>query len=106
MCHIEVLEDDTLYIKDDGKTFYYQLEPKDQVIIDLMDGLISISKYARLYYPHNEHWRIDFAIRPCSEAKLYIGGGNDVYECAEKINFLDIIRDGRSLFGNEKFELK
>lgn len=106
MCHIEVLEDNTLYIEDDGQIFYYQLEPKDHVIIDLMDGLISISEYTRLTEPYNEYWRIDFAIRPRSEAKLYMGGGNDAYECAEKINFLDIIRDGRSLFGNEKFKLK
>lgn len=106
MCHVEVLEDNTLYVEDSGETFYYQLEPKDQVIIDLMDGLISISKYARLEYPHNEYWKINVVIRPQSEAKLYMCDGNDVYECAEKINFLDIIRDGRSLFGNEKFELK
>ena len=106
MCHIEVLEDNTLYVEDSGEVFYYQLEPKDHVIIDLMNGLISISKCAHLEYPHNEYWKINVAIHPQSEARLYMSGGNDVYECAEKINFLDIIRDGRSLFGNEKFELK
>lgn len=104
MCHIEVLEDDTLYVEDSGETFYYQLEPKDHVIIDLMDGLISILKYARLTYPYNEYWKIETVLRPQSEARLYMCGGNDVYECAEKINFLDIIRDGCSLFDNEKFE--
>lgn len=106
MCHIEVLEDDTLYVEDSEQIFYYQLKPKDQVIIDLMEGLISISKCSRLKYPHNEYWKIDVVIRPQSEARLYMSGGNDAYECAEEINFLDIIRDGHSLFDNEKFELK
>lgn len=106
MCHIEVLEDDTLYVEDNGQTFYYQLESKDHVIIDLTDGLISISKCAQLTYPFNEYWKINVVIHPQSEARLYMCGGNDAYECAEEINFLDIIRDGRSLFDNEKFELK
>ena len=106
MCHIEVLEDDTLYIDDNDKTLYYQLEPKDHIIVDFTDSLLSISKRARLTYPHNEYWKINFIIHPQTESKLYMSGGNDVYEYAEEINFLDIIRDGRSLFGNEKFELK
>ena len=102
MLHIEVLDDNTLYIEDGMKVFYYQLEPQDHIIADLTDGVISISKTARLFYPFNSYWKIENTLRPChSDARLYMNGGNDAYECAEKLDFLTILRDGKLIFESE-----
>lgn len=108
MLHIEVLDDNTLYIDDNSKSFYYNLEPQDFVIIDLSDGSITISKYTRLLYPHKEYWRIDITLHPAYvESRLYMSGGNDVFESAAKVNFLVIHRDGRKILdiaGDEMFK--
>ena len=102
MLHIEVLEDDTLYIEDGMKVFYYQLEPQDHVIVDLTDGVISISKSAQLSYPFRCYWKIENTLRPChSDARLYMNGANDAYECAAKLDFLTILRDGKLILENE-----
>ena len=96
MLHIEVLDDNTLYIEHNSKSFYYKLEQRDFVVIDLSDGSITISKCARILYPHKEYWKIDVTLHPAyTESRLYMGGGNDVFESAAKASFIVIHRDNK-----------
>ena len=96
MLHIEVLDDNTLYIDDNSKSFYYNLEQRDFVVIDLNDGSITISKCARILYPHKEYWKIDVTLHPAYvESRLYMSGGNDVFESAAKASFIVVHRDNR-----------
>lgn len=106
MLHIEVLDDNTLCIDDNSKSFYYNLEQRDFVVIDLSDGSITISKCARILYPHKEYWKIDVTLRPgYTESRLYMGNGNDVFESAAKVDFLVIHRDGREILDIAGYEM-
>ena len=96
MCHIEVV-DDTLYIEDNSLQYSYDLDYNYTATIAFRDSSILISNTVRIQYPHNKYWKIETVLRPHSEARLYMCGDNDAYECAEKPLFVIIHQGGKTI---------
>ena len=96
MCHIEVI-DDTLYIEDDSLQYSYDLGYDYTATVAFKDSSILISNCVRIQYPHSRYWKIETVLRPRSEARLYMRGGNDAYECAEKPQFIVVHHDEKTI---------